>query len=76
MRTQTSRSLAGVRSSSARPARGPVSAFTHAPAAAGIEVGISDFTEHATARGQGSATTAYVECGARPPPPVRCAVRG
>jgi 2-isopropylmalate synthase len=41
---------------------GPVSAFTHALAAAGIEVGINDFTEHATARGQGSAAMAYVEC--------------
>ncbi|MFE7707904.1 hypothetical protein ACFU6I_19395 [Streptomyces sp. NPDC057486] len=65
-----------MRSGSARPARGPVSAFTRAPAAAGIEVGIDDFTEHATARGQGSAATAYVECRARPPPPVRCTVRG
>ncbi|MFI8435832.1 alpha-isopropylmalate synthase regulatory domain-containing protein [Streptomyces sp. NPDC079020] len=41
---------------------GPVSAFTHAPAGAGIEVGILDFVQHPTGRGRGSPATAYVEC--------------
>ncbi|MFF1838479.1 2-isopropylmalate synthase [Streptomyces sp. NPDC058231] len=41
---------------------GPVSAFTHALAAAGIEVDIVDFAEHATGAGQGSPAMAYVEC--------------
>ncbi|WP_405751791.1 2-isopropylmalate synthase [Streptomyces sp. NBC_00012] len=41
---------------------GPVSAFTRALAAAGIEVDILDFTEHATGTGQGSPAMAYVEC--------------
>ncbi|MER5982877.1 2-isopropylmalate synthase [Streptomyces sp. NPDC001787] len=41
---------------------GPVSAFTHALAGAGIEVEILDFVQHATRRGQGSPAMAYVEC--------------
>ncbi|MDV9198858.1 2-isopropylmalate synthase [Streptomyces sp. Wh19] len=41
---------------------GPVSAFTRALAAAGIEVDILDFTEQATGSGQGSPAMAYVEC--------------
>ncbi|MEU3220366.1 2-isopropylmalate synthase [Streptomyces sp. NPDC006971] len=41
---------------------GPVSAFTHALAAAGIEVDVLDFTEHATTSGQGSPAVAYAEC--------------
>ncbi|MEU0627911.1 2-isopropylmalate synthase [Streptomyces sp. NPDC005989] len=41
---------------------GPVSAFTRALAAAGIEVDILDFTEHSTGAGQGSPAMAYVEC--------------
>ncbi|MFI5770033.1 2-isopropylmalate synthase [Streptomyces sp. NPDC051658] len=41
---------------------GPVSAFTRALAAAGIEVDILDFTEHATGPGQGSPAMAYAEC--------------
>ncbi|MFJ9676679.1 2-isopropylmalate synthase [Streptomyces sp. NPDC101194] len=41
---------------------GPVSAFIHALAAAGIEVDIVDFTEHATSTGRGSPAMAYAEC--------------
>lgn len=41
---------------------GPVSAFTRALAAAGIEVDVLDFTEHATGPGQGSPAMAYAEC--------------
>ncbi|MFD0340549.1 2-isopropylmalate synthase [Streptomyces sp. NPDC127117] len=41
---------------------GPVSAFTRALAAAGIEVDILDFAEQATGSGQGSPAMAYVEC--------------
>ncbi|MGC5361763.1 2-isopropylmalate synthase [Streptomyces sp. DT24] len=41
---------------------GPVSAFTRALAAAGVEVDVVDFSEQATAAGQGASAVAYAEC--------------
>ncbi|MDK0519628.1 2-isopropylmalate synthase [Streptomyces sp. ML-6] len=41
---------------------GPVTAFIHALAAAGIEVDVLDFTEHATDPGPGSPAMAYARC--------------
>ncbi|MFD4629681.1 2-isopropylmalate synthase [Streptomyces sp. NPDC058284] len=41
---------------------GPLSAFVDALAAAGIDVGILDYAEHAVAEGGGSEAVAYVRC--------------
>ncbi|MDI3418136.1 2-isopropylmalate synthase [Streptomyces luteolus] len=41
---------------------GPVSAFTRALAAAGVEVAVLDFVEHATGPGAEASVAAYVKC--------------